>query len=197
LRLVDPGNIVHAADANGLLVITQVEPITVIFTISEDQLPAVLAKLRAGKELQVDALDRDKKNKLAQGKVMTIDNQIDPTTGTVKIRALFENKDGALFANQFVNARLLVEEKQGVTLAPTAAIQRNAQSTYAYLVKSSNSACPADHDCGPVTVKQVTLGTTEGSQAEVVSGLSPGDVVVTAGVDKLQEGAVVNAEIRK
>ncbi|MGA3211233.1 MAG: MdtA/MuxA family multidrug efflux RND transporter periplasmic adaptor subunit [Terriglobales bacterium] len=195
LRLVDPGNIVHAADANGLLVITQIEPITVIFTISEDQLPPVLKKVRAGEPLLVEAYDRDMKRKLAQGKLMTLDNQIDPSTGTVKLRAMFDNKDGALFPNQFVNARLLVDEKHDVTLVPTAGVQRNSQSTYSYVVKSDKSECAAGHACGTVTVKQVALGTTEANQAEVVSGLSPGDVVVTAGVDKLQEGTHVNAQI--
>jgi len=185
LRLVDPGNIVHASDTNGLMVITQIEPISVIFTISEDQLPPVLRKFRTGEQLRVDAYDRDLKKKLSQGTLMTIDNQIDQTTGTLKLRAIFDNKDDALFPNQFVNARLLVEEKHGVTLVPTAAIQRNAQKTFVYLVKSDQT----------VTVRNVTLGTTEGDEAEVVSGLVPGDVAVTTGVDKLQEGTKVNAQI--
>lgn len=185
LRLVDPGNIVHAADTNGLMVIAQIEPISVIFTISEDQLPPVIKRFRAGERLQVDAYDRDLKNKLSQGKLLTMDNQIDQTTGTLKLRAIFDNKDGALFPNQFVNARLLVEEKHGVTLVPTAAIQRNSQRTFVYLVKPDQT----------VTVRTITLGTTEGDEAEVVSGLVPGDVAVTTGVDKLQEGSKVNAQV--
>jgi len=185
LRLVDPGNIVHAADTNGLMVIAQIEPISVIFTISEDQLPPVIKRFRAGERLQVDAYDRDLKKKLSHGTLATMDNQIDQTTGTLKLRAIFDNKDDALFPNQFVNARLLVEEKHGVTLVPTAAIQRNSQKTYVYLVKPDQT----------VTVRNITLGTTEGDEAEVASGLVPGDVVVTTGVDKLQEGSKVNAQV--
>ena len=181
LRLVDPGNMVHATDANGLLVITQIHPISVIFTIAEDQVPPVAQALRAGRKLEVDAYDREMQHKIAQGSLSTIDNQIDQTTGTLRLRALFDNKDDALFPNQFVNARLLVQEKQGVTLVPTAAIQRNSQTTYVYFVKSDQS----------VTVRPVTVGTSEGDRTEVASGLAPGDVVVTTGVDKLQEGSKV------
>jgi len=185
LRLVDPGNFVSAASNTGLMVIAQIEPISVIFTISEDQLPAVVQRFRAGEKLQVVAYNRDLKKKLSQGTLLTLDNQIDPTTGTLKLRAIFNNKDDALFPNQFVNARLLVEEKHNVTLVPTAAIQRNSQKTFVYLVKQDQT----------VTVRNITLGTTEGDEAEVVSGLSPGDVVVTTGVDKLQEGSKVNAQV--
>ena len=184
LRLVDPGNIVHASDTNGLLVITQIQPISVIFPIAEDQLPDVLRKIRAGERLGVDAYDREKK-KLATGWLTTLDNQIDPTTATVKIRATFDNKDNALFPNQFVNARLLVEEKHGVTLVHTAAVQRNSQTTYVFLVKPDST----------VTVRPITIGTTEGDDAEVSSGLSPGDVVVMTGVDKLQEGSKVRVQM--
>jgi multidrug efflux system membrane fusion protein len=185
LRLVDPGNIVHASDANGLLVITQIQPISVIFTIAEDQLPVVLQKTRAGVRLGVDAYDREMKAKIAQGWVTTIDNQIDQTTGTVKLRATFDNKDNSLFPNQFVNARLLVEEKHEVTLVSTAAVQRNSQTTYVFLVKPDST----------VTVRPITIGTTEGDDAEVSSGLSPGDVVVMTGVDKLQEGSKVRVQM--
>jgi multidrug efflux system membrane fusion protein len=184
LRLVDPGNYVTPNDATGLVVITQVEPISVIFTLAEDQLPAIQERLRAGARLLVEAYDRDMKVKLAQGWLATMDNQIDPTTGTIKLRANFENKDGALFPNQFVNARLLVEEKQGVTLIPTAAIQRNAQETYVYLVKPDSS----------VTVRTIVIDTSEGEDAEVTSGLVPGDQVVMTGVDKLQEGSKVRVQ---
>ena len=185
LRLVDPGNIVHAADTNGLLVITQVQPISVIFTLAEDQLPTVVEKMRAGRRLRVDIYDHAMTTKIATGSLATLDNQIDQTTGTVKLRAIFDNQDKALFPNQFVNARLLVEEKHGVTLVPAAVIQRNAQTTYVYFVKPDST----------VTVRQVTLGTTEGDDAEISSGLSPGDVVVMTGVDKLQEGSKVSARV--
>ncbi len=181
LRLVDPGNIVHASDANGLMVITQLEPISVIFTISEDQVPPVVEAIRGGRRLAVDAYDRQMKNKISQGSLSTLDNQIDPTTGTLKLRAIFDNKDDHLFPNQFVNARMLVEEKHGVTIVPTAAIQRNSQMSYVYLVKPDQT----------VTVRPVTVGTTEGERAEIASGLQPGDVVVMSGVDKLQEGSKV------
>ena len=185
LRLVDPGNYVTANDSTGLVVITQVEPITVIFTLPEDQLPAILAKMHAGARLKVEAYDREMKTKIAQGWLSTIDNQIDPETGTVKLRANFDNRDGALFPNQFVNARLLVEEKHEVTLVPTAAVQRNSQTTYVFLVKPDSTA----------TVRQITIGTTEGYDSEVLSGLSPGDVIVMTGVDKLQEGSKVRVQM--
>jgi membrane fusion protein, multidrug efflux system len=181
LRLVDPGNIVHATDTNPLLVITQIQPISVIFTLAEDQLPVVLQKIHAGQRLRVDAYDRDWKAKLAEGYLATLDNQIDQTTGTLKLRAIFGNENDALFPNQFVNARLLVQEKQGVTLLPTAAIQRNSQQTYVWVVKPDST----------VTVRPVTVGTTEGDHAEITSGVSPGEVVVMTGVDKLQEGSKV------
>jgi multidrug efflux system membrane fusion protein len=182
LRLVDPGNIVHATDTNGLLVITQIEPISVIFTIAEDQLPIVLQKLRGGQRLRVDAYDRTLNTKVAEGWLTTLDNQIDQTTGTLRLRATFDNKDDALFPNQFVNARLLVQVKQGVTLLPTATIQRNSQTTYVFLVKPDST----------VTVRAVGVGTTEGEESEITSGVAPGDVVVMTGVDKLQEGTKVS-----
>jgi multidrug efflux system membrane fusion protein len=182
LRLMDPGNIVHASDPNGLLVITQLQPISVIFTIAEDQLPPVLAKYRTGGKLRVDAFNRDMKTKLATGVLTTLDNEIDQTTGTLKLRATFDNERNELFPNQFINARLLVEEKYGVVLVPTAAIQRNTQTTYVWKVNPNSS----------VSVRQLVLGTSEGDQTEVVSGLEPGDEVVMTGVDKLQEGTKVN-----
>jgi multidrug efflux system membrane fusion protein len=181
LRLVDPGNYVTPGDATGLVVITQIEPISVIFTLPEDQLPAVEQRLAAGARLKVEAFDREMKTKIAEGYLATMDNQIDPTTGTVKMRANFDNRDGKLFPNQFVNARVLVQEKQSVPLIATAAVQRNSQITYVYLVKPDST----------VTVRNITIGTTEGEDAEVTSGLEPGDVVVMTGVDKLQEGSKV------
>jgi multidrug efflux system membrane fusion protein len=141
--------------------------------------------MAGGQTLEVDAYDRDAKTKLAQGSLTTLDNQIDPATGTLKLRATFKNAKGTLFPNQFVNVRLLVQEKQGVTLAPTAAIQRNSQATYVYVVKPDST----------VTVRAVTIGTTEGDDSEVTSGLMPGEVVVMTGVDKLQEGSKVNAKL--
>ncbi|HWE51738.1 MAG TPA: MdtA/MuxA family multidrug efflux RND transporter periplasmic adaptor subunit [Bryobacteraceae bacterium] len=181
LRLVDPGNIVHASDANGMIVITQLQPISVIFTLPEDQLDPVLQKLRARQKLPVEAWDRDMKRKLETGTLATVDNQIDPTTGTLKLRAIFDNNSRLLFPNEFVNTRLLVQEKTGVTLLETAAVQRNTQNTYVYLVKPDNT----------VTVRNITLGTTEGDESEITSGLTPGDTVVMTGVDKLQEGSKV------
>jgi membrane fusion protein, multidrug efflux system len=183
LRLVDPGNIVHASDANGLLVITQIQPISVLFTVAEDQLPIVLQKMRTA-TLQVDAYDRDMKQKLARGTLTTVDNQIDQTTGTVRLRATFDNQDGSLFPNQFVNARLLVQEKRGVVLLPSAAIQRSSNATFVYLIKSDST----------VTARNITEGTTEGDDSEIVSGLNDGDTVVMTGADKLQEGSKVNAQ---
>jgi membrane fusion protein, multidrug efflux system len=185
LRLVDPGNIVHAADANGMLVITQMQPMSVIFTISEDQLPPVLQKYRAGQSLIVYAYDHENKMRIAEGRLAHIDNQIDQSTGTLKLRAEFDNKNGELFPNQFVNARLLVQEKSSVTLLATAAIQRNAQNTYVYVVKPDST----------VTIRQIATGVTEGDQTEVTSGLAPGEEVVMTGVDKLQEGTAVNAQV--
>jgi multidrug efflux system membrane fusion protein len=185
LRLVDPGNIVHASDTNGMLVITQVEPISVIFTIAEDQLDIVLKRFGGGAKLKVDALDRTMTKSLASGLLATVDNQIDPTTGTLRLRANFDNKDNALFPNEFVNARLLLERKQGITLVPNAAIQRNQQTTFVYLVKADKT----------VTIRNVTIGTVEGGQTEVASGLNPGDLVVTTGVDKLQEGSKVTPQV--
>ena len=185
LRLVDVGNIVHAGDANGLVVITQMDPISAIFTISEDQIPPVIQKMAAGQTLQVDAYDRADQTKIAQGTLTTLDNQIDQTTGTIKLRATFENSKGTLFPNQFVNARMLVQEKRGVTLIPNAGVQRNSQATYSYVVKEDST----------VTVRQITIGTTEGDDSEVTAGLMPGEIVVMTGVDKLQEGSKVTAQI--
>jgi multidrug efflux system membrane fusion protein len=185
LRLVDPGNIVHAADANGLLVITQIDPISVIFTVAEDDLPVVLRKFAAGAHLGAEAYDRDNRVKIGTGTLSTVDNQIDPTTGSLRLRATFDNKKSLLFPNQFVNIRLLVEQKGGVTLVPTAVIQRNSRSTYVYAVTSDKS----------VTIRQIALGTTEGSETQVTSGVAPGDTLVMTGVDKLQEGTKVTVEM--
>jgi multidrug efflux system membrane fusion protein len=181
LRLVDPGNIVHATDQNGLVVITQVQPIAVVFTIPEDSLPPVLAKLNTGVKLEVDAWDRDQKQRLATGALLTVDNQIDPTTGTVRLKAIFPNADGRLFPSQFVNAHLRLDVKRGATVVPQAAIQPSSQGPFVYVVK-------ADHS---VTVRPVKVGVTEGENAAIDSGLSPGETVVVDGADRLREGSQV------
>lgn len=185
LRLVDPGNIVHATDTNGLLVITQIQPISVIFTVAEDDLQTVLRKMAAGEHLNAEAYDRADAKKIATGTLATVDNQIDPTTGTLRLRANFDNQDNQLFPNQFVNVHLLLQEKHGVTLAPSAVIQRTTNSTYVYAVKDDHS----------VTVKQITTGVTEGENTEITSGVNPGDVLVMTGVDKLAEGTRVTVQL--
>jgi membrane fusion protein, multidrug efflux system len=185
LCLVDQGNIVHATDANGLAVITQLQPIAVLFNIPEDNLPKVLDKMRSGQPLVVDLYSRDLKTKLATGTLLTIDNQIDPNTGTVRFKAVFANEDNALFPNQFVNARLLVDTKQGAIIVPTAAIQRSPQATFVYVVKDDST----------VEVRNVVVGPTEGDDVAVDSGLSPGEVVVIEGVDRLQRGMKVAARM--
>ena len=181
LRLVDPGNIVHASDTNGLLVITQMDPIAVIFAISEDSLPQVQQQMRAGHPLPAEAYDRDLKHKLASGSLLTIDNQIDPTTGTIKLKALFQNTNTTLFPNQFVNARLLVDTIHNTVLVPNAAIQHSAESAFVYVVKPDNT----------VEVRNVEVQGTERDQTAIARGLTAGEVVVTDGVDKLQPGAKV------
>jgi multidrug efflux system membrane fusion protein len=185
LRLVDPGNIVHATDTNGLVVITQMDPISVIFTLEEGLLPEVLQRMRAGQKLEVDAYGRDNNKKLAQGTLTSVDNEIDQTTGTVRMRATFDNKDNSLFPSQFVNVRMLVQQKNGVVLLTTAAIQRNSNATFVYLVQPDST----------VTVRNIQVGTTEGDETEITSGLAPGDVVVMTGTDKLQEGSKVNVQV--
>jgi multidrug efflux system membrane fusion protein len=186
LRLVDSGNIVHASDSGGLLVITQVQPISVVFTIVEDKLPEVLKRWHAGQQLLVEVWDRADQKKIGTGTLKTVDNQIDPTTGMIRLRADFPNADESLFPDQFVNVRLLVQEKQGVTLVPSAAVQRTSTTTYVYLVKPDSS----------VTVRQLVEGVSEGDATEVTSGLDPGDVVVMAGLDRLNEGTKVTVQLQ-
>jgi membrane fusion protein, multidrug efflux system len=182
LRLVDVGNIVHATDANGLLVITQLQPISVIFSLPQDQLPQVVAKLRAGAPLPVEAYDRDDIAKIAIGKLATIDNQIDLTTGTYKLKSIFNNENNILFPNQFVNVHLLVDTKHNLTIIPTAAIQRGPQGTYVYSVANGNIA-----KIHVVTIAQVT-----GNNVGLSAGVNPGEFVVIDGQDKLQDGSKVN-----
>ena len=180
LRLVDPGNIVHAADTNGMLVITQLQPINVLFSVAEDYLPQIRQQLRRGNRLTVDAFDRTQQTKLSSGALLTFDNEIDTTTGTIKLKAVFPNGDNALFPNQFVNARLLVSTQHGVTLIPSVAIQRNAQDSFVYVVKPDQT----------VAMQTVTAGTTDGN-VTAVDGIKAGDVIAVDGFDKLQNGVKV------
>ena len=181
LRLADVGNMIHANDTNGLVVIAQVQPIAVLFTIPEDSLAQVLTKIRSGEHLAVEAYDRGGQTKIADGRVDTIDNEIDPTTGTSRLKAIFDNKSKALFPNQFVNVRLLVEIRKDRILIPAVAIQRGPQGTYVYVVKEDQTA----------DVRPVTVGIVEATQASVESGLSEGERVVVDGVDKLRAGSKV------
>ena len=179
LRLVDPGNVVQSSGTETLAVITQLEPITVVFTISEDSLGPVAARLRKKAKLTIDAYDRTAQTKIASGKLMALDNQIDTTTGTVKGRSVFDNKNDALFPNQFVNTRLLVNTLQGVTLIPESAVQQNGQASFVYVIQ------------GNIAHKRnVTAGITEGSVTQV-EGINPGDVVANSGFDKLQDNTRV------
>jgi membrane fusion protein, multidrug efflux system len=180
LRLVDPGNMVHASDANGMLVLTQMHPIAVIFTIPEDNLPPVLKRLHQG-GMTVDVFSRDNRNHLSTGSLLTVNNQIDQTTGTVRLKAVFDNNDSMLWPNQFVNARLLLDVKKNATVVPSAAVQRGAEGTYAFVVKADNT----------VEVRPVKVGVTEGNLIAVNQGLNPGEKVVTDGQDKLQAGSRV------
>ena len=182
LRLVDPGNFVQTTDTNGLVVITQLQPITVVFTIPEDNIPAVLDKLKRSVRLPVEAYDRALQRRLATGSLLTVDNQIDATTGTVKLKAVFPNDDNALFPNQFVNARLLVETQHEATLIPTMAIQRNAQGAFVYLVKSDQT----------VAMHTVSVGTTDGEMT-AIEGLKAGDVIAADNFDRLRDGVKIAA----
>ena len=179
LRQVDLGNYVSTSDVNGLVVVTQLQPIAVVFPIPEDNLPQVSQRFASGAKLQVAAYDRNLSAKLATGTLYAIDSQIDPTTGTVRLKAEFVNTDNALFPQQFVNAQLLVDTLTNVVIAPTASIQRGAPGTFVYLVKSGNK----------VAVTKVTLGPTEGENVQIVTGLQPGDRVVIDGADRLRNGS--------
>jgi multidrug efflux system membrane fusion protein len=180
LRLVDAGNIVHANDTNAMLVITQLQPISVIFTLPQDNLPAVVKRMKQG-TLAVDAYDRDDKTKLATGTLLTIDNQIDQTTGTDRLKATFDNKDGVLFPNQFVNIHLLLDVRKNSTIIPSVAVQRGPQGSFVYVVKADKT----------VEARTVTVALTQSNQSAIGSGLQVGEAVVTDGQDKLQNGAKV------
>jgi multidrug efflux system membrane fusion protein len=181
LRLVDQGNYVTPGDANGLVVITQIQPISVLFTVPEDNLPAIAKRLQAGATLPATALDRGGASKLADGILQTFDSQIDPTTGTIKLRATFPNANKTLFPNQFVNIRLLLDTHKDVVTMSSAGIQRGIPGTFVYLINAD----------GTVSVRPVKLGAVEGDRVEVLSGLQAGDRVVIDGADKLREGAKV------
>ena len=181
LRLVDAGNIIHATDTGGLVVITQLQPISVLFSIPEDNLPSVLRKLRTGQRLAVDAYDREFSRKIASGYLLTTDNQIDPASGTVKLKAEFPNRDNELFPNQFVNASLLIDVRRDTTIVPASAVQRGPQGTFVYAVNADKT----------VSVRPVKVGVTEGSSMSIESGLRPGDRIVSDGAERLREGSKV------
>ena len=181
LRLVDEGNMIHATDANGLAVITQLQPIAVLFSIPEDQLPPVLQKLRQNVTLRADAYDRDEKQMLARGTLLTVDNEIDTTTGTSRLKAVFPNTDYALFPNQFVNIRLWLDTKRGEIIVPAVAIQRGPTGTFVYLVKDDDT----------VAVRQVKVGLSVGNDVSIDQGIAPGDRVVVDGAEKLTDGMKV------
>jgi multidrug efflux system membrane fusion protein len=182
LRLVDQGNIVHATDVGGMLVITLTTPISVIFTLPEDVVPAVMKRWHAEPNISVDAFDRAGNHKLATGKVLAVDNQIDTTTGTLKLKAQFENEDRSLFANQFVNIKMHLDTLKNVTLAPTSAIQRGVDGSFVYVVNADNT----------VNVRPVKTGATEGDKIAILSGLTPEQKLIVDGADKLREGTKVN-----
>ena len=181
LRLVDQGNIVHANDANGLVVIAQLQPVAAVFTIPQDNLPDLLKRMRAGGRVPVEAFDRAQKVKLASGVLLTVDNQIDPATGTVKLKAQFPNDDNSLFPNQFVNVRMLVDTLHGATIVPAAAVQRSAQGTFVYVVRDDKTAA----------LRKVSVGVAEGDNVTIDAGLAPGELVVVEGVDRLRDGTKV------
>jgi membrane fusion protein, multidrug efflux system len=181
LRLVDQGNIVRANDPNGMAVITQLQPIALVFTIPQDDIARVLKQMREQATLTVDAFDRDFKTNLASGKLMAIDNQVDPTTGTVRLKAMFENEDGLLFPNQFVNARLHVDTKRDAIMVPSAAVQRGPTSMFVYVVQADET----------VELRNVVIGPTDGAETSIESGLAAGEIVVMEGLDKLQPGAKI------
>jgi multidrug efflux system membrane fusion protein len=182
LRQVDQGNYVTPGDANGLVVITQLQPISVLFPVPEDNLQAIAKRVQAGAVLPANAYDRSGVAKIADGTLLASDSQIDPTTGTIKLRAQYPNETKLLYPNQFVNVRLLLDTHKNVTTMPTAGVQRGVPGTFVYLVNADNT----------VSVRKVVLGVTDGDRVEVISGLVPGDRVVIDGADKLRDGAKIN-----
>jgi len=199
LRQVDPGNIVHASDANGVVVITEVQPVTVVFTLPQDNLPALLQRMKSNARLAVEAWDRGFRVKLGAGELLTVDNVIDVTTGTVKLKAKFPNADLALFPNQFVNARMLLDTRKGVITIRSAALQRGSQGMFVYVVNSGNgpkNTGPTSDD-STVSVRPVKLGPSDGERVAVESGLAAGEQVVVDGMDRLREGARVQVGARR
>ena len=186
LHLVDIGNIIHVTDTGGLVAITQLQPIKVIFTIPEDDIPRVLDKMKGSNNLSVEAYDREQVHKLATGSLIAIDNLIDPTTGTVRCESEFPNENNALFPNQFVNAKLLLETRQDATIIPAVAIQQGPQGTYVYVVKTDKTA----------QVRMVKIGITEADMVSIDSGLSPDELVVVDGAERLRDGSKVEAQIQ-
>lgn len=182
LRQIDQGNIVHANDANGLVVITQLQPITVVFTLPEDKVQSVVERWRSKEPVRIEAYDRAGKTKLADGKLLALDNQIDPTTGTLKLKAQFDNNEGFLFANQFVNIKMHLDTLPGVTLVSSAAIQHDTQGPFVYVVGQNKTA----------QVRRVTLGPTEGDKVALLSNLAADETVVVEGVDRLRDGSRVD-----
>lgn len=187
LRLVDKGNIVQAADVDGLVVLTQIQPITVVFTLPETDLPAIMKRLRANERPPIEAYERSGSTRLAQGRLVAVDNQIDTTTGTIRLKAQFDNEDQALFPNQFVNIRMTVDTLRAVTIIPGSAVQRGTPGAFAYVVKEDEI----------VTVRPLKLGPAEGAKVAVLEGLEPGERVVVDGTDKLREGAKVEIVTRE
>jgi multidrug efflux system membrane fusion protein len=180
LRLVDAGNVVTATGTTGIVVITQIEPIAVVFTLPEDALRTVLPPIRAGSSLPADVFDRSGTTKLASGSVVTLDNEIDQSTGTVRIKAVFDNKDHALFPSQFVNVQILADVQRGQIVIPAAAVQQGPQGAFVYVVRD-----------GKASMRPVTVGLIEAERASIAQGLDVGDVVVTNGIDRLRDGARV------
>lgn len=187
LRLVDQGNIVRAGDASGLVVITQLQPVAVLFTVPQDGVPAVLKRLIAGERVAVEAWDREQRARLAQGELASADNQVDPATGTVKLKAQFANGDGALFPNQFVNVRMTLDRLRDVIVIPSAAVQRGAQGLFVYVVRPDNT----------VAQRVVKLGPSDAQRVSVSEGLAPGEIVVTDGMDRLRPGASVQTSAQR
>jgi multidrug efflux system membrane fusion protein len=181
LRLVDAGNIVRAGDANGIVVITQLQPTAVLFSVPQDNVPAVMKRMQAGERIPVEAWDREQKAKLADGALASVDNQIDPATGTVKLKAQFANDDGVLFPNQFVNVRMTLDTLRDVIVVPVAAVQRGAQGLFVYVVREDRTA----------SARPVRLGPTQAQRVAVIEGLAAGELVVTDGMDRLRPGAQV------
>jgi len=192
LRLVDPGNVVHAANTNAMVVVAQVQPITVVFSVAEDYLPQIQRQMQAGHEMTVEAWDRDIKNKLATGKVLALDNMINTSTGTVKFKAVFDNNDFSLFPNQFVNANLIIQTLHGVSLIPTFAIQHNPQGEFVYVVTTNTvTTNGAVTHYQTVTMRNITVGTADENVTAVPQGLAPGEVIALNNFNKLGEGVKV------